>query len=69
MKTNKNSEPKKQTDLPPVSDGDCHCEWLENENRDVQQCTGCQSEIRINQDIPIHWRGSHWLLKCAFEKA
>lgn len=54
-------------DLLP--DGNCPCEWLGEETPEIAPCGGCENNVRLYRDDPVHWRGLHWHLHCAFEEA
>lgn len=48
---------------------DCDCDWLgELEEHDFS--CGCgEAETRPYRDEVIHWKGSHWTIRCAFREA
>lgn len=52
-----------------LKDGDCNCVWIENQDLADQPCGGCENDVRLYRDDPIHWRDKHWHLRCAFERA
>ncbi len=54
-------------DLLP--DGNCNCQWLGEETPETAPCGGCENNVRLYRDDPVHWRGLHWHLRCAFEEA
>ena len=52
-----------------LKDGDCDCSWFAGNGVAVQKCGGCNRDLRLFCDAPLHWRGRHWHLRCAFEDA
>ena len=53
-----------------LKDGNCNCEWLGiGDDLALPPCGGCENNVRLYRDNPIHWRNKHWHLRCAFEQA
>ena len=52
-----------------LKDGNCNCEWIGKGDLATPPCGGCENNVRLYRDDPIHWRNKHWHLRCAFEQA
>ena len=49
----------------------CDCSFFEFEEdiAPIVKCGCGETHARLYRDYVIHWRGEHWRLECAFEKA